>query len=308
MKNLSKIFSIYYIAGAILMSSAYAGAQAVQADEIIYIEPLFEYPVAPDNLESLNEKSEYLVTHFWNNMNFQNKAAVDQNALNDAFQVFISPMRWSRPEITDNAINAYIKKIAKNPTLLIQSVRAAEEALYGPRAVYWSDEAYLKFVEALLDNKKIPEYRKERYERHKRVLNNSRLGSAPSIFTYTTPIGDIARYIPDGVITVIEFGDPACDDCRYAKLKMETDIKFSTLVDKGIINVLFILPDAEEGWQTEIVGLSPKWHVGYAEDISDIMDIRILPSFYVIDRNGKIAAKNVNYKQAMAKAIEIAEN
>ena len=127
------------------------------------------------------------------------------------------------------------------------------------------------------------------------------------MFKYVTPTGNPAHYQPDGCITVIEFGDPDCDDCRFAKLKMETDVTFSTLVDKGQVSVLFIIPDPEEGWQTKVTGFSPKWHVGASDTISDEYDLRTTPSFYVVGRDGKLLAKNVSYRQAMGIAVEAAK-
>lgn len=58
------------------------------AQDVITIEPLFEYPTAPEELPTINEKSDYLVEHFWDRMDFKSKSTVDQNALNDAFRVY----------------------------------------------------------------------------------------------------------------------------------------------------------------------------------------------------------------------------
>ena len=113
--------------------------------------------------------------------------------------------------------------------------------------------------------------------------------------------------MPTGVITVIEFGDPGCDECRYAKLKMETDVTFSNLVDKGMVNVLFIIPDPVDGWQTEMVDFSPKWHTGASDTVADLYDIRSTPSFYVIGRDGKIIVKNVDFRKAMQTAVQAAD-
>ncbi len=196
--------------------------------------------------------------------------------------------------------------IKKNPALTYQMARAAEEALYSPRAVYWNDRLYLKFIDALLSQKKISKPRKERYERHKRIIENTMVGQYPKPFRYTTATGSPAHYAPSAVITVIEFGDPDCDECRYAKLKMETDVTFSSLVDKGKVNVLFIIPDPEEGWQTKLAEFSPKWHAGASDEVSELYDIRMTPSFYVIGNDGKVIAKNLPYHRAMAAAINAA--
>lgn len=277
-----------------------ANAQDTDSGAIV-IEPLFEYPVAPDSLVSLTEKSDYLVKNFWNPMDFKKKGTVDQNALNDAFMVFVSPMRWANEQATDMAIKQLLQNLSKNPTLQLQFTRAAEEALYGPRAMYWADNVYLRFVDSFLSAKKIPDARKERYRRHKKLLENSRLGETPKVFRYTTAAGTPAHYQPDGVITIIEFGDPTCDECRLARLKLETDVALSTLVEKGLVNLLFVIPDAEEGWQNLVKDYTT-WHVGASDEVADIYDIRATPSLYVIDSEGKIAAKNVDVRQAIQKA------
>ncbi len=294
------------IAASLAVPATSAAQDVVSSSAPIIIEPLFEYPVAPDSIPDLTGKSEWIVEHFWDQMDFKRKNAVDQNALNDALQVFISPMRWTSDPVVDKALNTLFKNLEKNPTLTLQFTRAAEEALYGPRAIYWSDPVYLRFIDNMLRDKKIPSARKERFIRHKRLLENSRVGDYPKPFDYTTPTGTTARYAPTGVITVIEFGDPECDDCRLAKLKMETDVTFSGLVDKGAVNVLFIIPDPSEGWQTDMVDFSPKWHAGASDTVADIYDIRSTPSFYVIGRDGKIIAKNIGYRQAMGEAVKAA--
>lgn len=301
-----QIFYSLTITAALTLPSAVLAQEVIPSSEPIIVEPLFEYPVAPDSIPDLTGKSEWIVEHFWDKMDFKGKNAVDQNALNDALQVFISPMRWTSDPVVDKALNTLFKNLEKNPTLTLQFTRAAEEALYGPRAIYWSDPVYLQFIDNMLRNKKIPAARKERFIRHKRLLENSRIGGYPKEFDYTTVTGTTARFAPTGVITVIEFGDPECDECRLAKLKMETDVTFSGLVDKGAVNVLFIIPDPSDGWQTDMVDFSPKWHAGASDTVADIYDIRSTPSFYVIGRDGKIIAKNVNYRQAMGEAVNAA--
>lgn len=277
-------------------------------DNVIYIQPLFDYPVAPDSLAGLPEKSTYVVSHFWDKMDFSSNKAVDQTALNHAFEVFVSPMRWSDETVNKKVIADLLKNLQKNPTLSYQFTKAAELSLYSDKAIFWNDELYIRFIDNLLKNKKIPETRKERFKRQKVLLENSLIGNTPQKIDYIDINGKPSQFVPDGCITVIEFGDPACDDCRLAKLKMESDYQFSKLVDKGVISVLFIIPDAEEGWQDNFSYVSPRWHIGSSDSVADIYDLRTSPSFYVINGKGKIVAKNVTYNVAMKLAIEEAEN
>lgn len=279
------------------------GLGPIRAD-VVYIDPLFEYPVAPEEIVSLTDKSNWLMQHFWDQFDFKNKNAVNQSALNDAFKTFVFPMQWAEKTEVDKANDKILSLLAKNPTLQLQFTKAAEEALYGNRAKIWIDEVYIKYIEALLKNKKVSDARKIRYRRQLKQIKNSLTGETPPSFDFVTPTGNPGKFHPIGVFTIIEFGDPDCDDCRHAKLKMETDMRFTSLVDKGLVNVMFIVPDPVDGWQTKLTGYPSNWVVGASETVSDILDIRTTPSFYVIGTDGKILAKNVSIDEAKALAFK----
>lgn len=272
------------------------------SQDLIVVEPLFEYPAAPEEMENLQERADWLVTHFWDKMNFKDKQTVDQNALNDAFQVYSAPMQFADAATVDASVSKLISSIAKNPALTLQFAKAAEECLYGPRAYFWSDPIYLKFVENVLKNKGVKRERKLRYEHQKRVLSSTLQGTVPPEFDYKLTDGKTAHYHPNGIITIIEFGDPECTDCRYAKLRMNVNLDLGRNIERGKVNVLFIIPDAEDGWEQSVSDYPAAWHVGASDEVADMYDLRMTPAIYVIDREGKIAAKNVDIDTA----IEIA--
>lgn len=272
--------------------------------EVIQIDPLFEYPVAPEDIQNLTDKSNWLMQHFWDSMDFKKKDAVNQAALNDAFRTYCFPMQWAEKTEVDKSVDTMLGLLQKNPTLLLQFTKAAEETLYGSRARIWIDEVYMKYLEAYLKNKKIPEIRKQRYRQQLTKLQNSKIGEYPKPFEFTTPTGNPGKFAPIGVFTIIEFGDPDCDDCRHAKLKMETDMKFTSLVDRGLVNVMFIVPDPVEGWQTKLGTYPSNWVVGASDTVSEIYDIRNSPSFYVIGKDGKLIAKNTTLEEVKRLAYE----
>ena len=289
------------------MTGMAQSADNTRQDSQIVISPLFDYPMAPDDLDGLQERSNYLMQHFWDKMDFKQKASVDQNALNDAFRVYVTPMQFASATEVNASVDKVIAQISKNAVLSLQFAKAAEEALYGPRADLWNDEIYLKFIDNVLRCKQIKKERKARYEHVGKQLRNTLRGRVPPEFDYTTADGKVSHYHPNGVITVIEFGDPDCDDCRFSKLKMETNVRFSSLVERGKINVMFIVSDPEEGWEEKLKDYPTLWHVGASESVSDLYDLRKSPSVYVIDREGKIAVKNVGIETAMQIATAAAE-
>ncbi len=280
---------------AVFLILSFVNAKA----EVIVVEPIFEYPVAPEEIATLSDKSNWIMQHFWDKMDFKQKIALNQAAVNDAMRVYTFPMQWADKVEVDKSVDKLISQLSKNPTLLLQFTKGAEEALYSNRADVWIDEIYIKFLESFLKNKKFSDARKARYSRQLRQLQNTRTGQLAPAFSFTTPTGSPGDYNPIGVFTIIEFGDPDCDECRHAKLKMETSVWFASMVEKGQVNILFITPDPEEGWQTKMTGFPSNWVVGASDTVADKLDIRTTPSFFVVDKEGKLIAKNVSVDQAM---------
>lgn len=282
-----------------------AGISEISAQEIIEIEPLFEYPSAPEELSTLEDKSNYLVEHFWDSFNFKSKNTVDQNALNDAFRVYSVPLRWAHRDKSVAAVDKLIQSISKNPTLLMQFTKAAEETIYSPRAEVWVDDVYLKFLNAIVKNKKVPQSRREKYERQLKVLTNCHTGNSAPEFKFENVNGDNATYFPMSTPTIIIFGNPRNTDWRLNRLRLEANAALTEAINKGKVNVLFIIPRKMDNWKSDVTGYSSKWTVGCGENLKDIYDLRAEPSIYTIGADGKIIFKNTPVETAVEKVLEI---
>lgn len=201
-------------AKAFAMCVAMSAGLSSSAQQYIEIEPLFEYITAPEELSSLNEKSDYLVEHFWDKMDFKTKTTVDQSALNHAFKVYATPMRFAEKEKASASVNKLIDALSKNPTLLLQFTKAAEETIYGPRSEVWIDEVYTKFLRALIKNKKIQQPRKEKYAKQLAMLEASVVGNKAPSFSFENLDGNEASYFPMTTPSILIFGNPNNTDWR----------------------------------------------------------------------------------------------
>lgn len=297
-KTLRHFFAILSIVAAPII---------ISAQEIIEIKPLFEYPVAPEELTTIDEKSNYLVEHFWDPLDFKAKTSVDQHALNDAFRVYTVPMRWADKNKTLVSTDKLIEKLSKNPILLTQFMKAAEENLYGPRAEVWIDEIYLKFLEAAVKNKKIPAARKKRYQDQLGILKSTAVGETAPGFNFTGTDGKDGRYFPMTTPTLVFFGDPTSSDWRMWRLKMETNTSLVKAIEKGQLNIIYIVDSDLPGWNKEVASYPSTWTVGCAPDIRNTYDLRATPSVYLIGSDGKIILKNAVAETAVAKALELVQ-
>lgn len=292
-----------YILAFSLGAAIFAGQPAFSQD-IIQIEPLFEYPVAPETLTTLVDKSNYLIECFWDPMDLKSTTAVDQNALNDAMKVYSVPMRWADLPKAEAAIDKLIAKLSKNPTLLTQFTKAAEEVIYGPRAEYWVDAVYVKFLDAFLKNKKIPAARKTKYEKQFASISNTLIGQKAPTFDFTGRKGKAEKYMPMSTPTIIIFGNPTQPDWRMARLRMETSVPLRQAVEQGKLNILYIIPFQMENWEKETDNYPTQWIVGTAPTIGDIIDLRADPSVYYIGSDGNIVLKNAPLESAVNEALK----
>lgn len=277
----------------------------LKAQEVIELPPLFEYPVPPEELESLDERCDYIVKHFWDNFDFKKKDAVDQYALNSAFGVFTTSLQYASKKEADKAIDNLLSKISNNPTQLLQFTKAAEENLYGPRAEVWIDEIYLKFADAIAKNKKVSDSRKSKYILQEKALTGSKPGQSAPTFTFTDIYGQQKNYYPMSTPTILIFGNPDDTDWMMARLKMESNFTFRDALDKGKINVLYILPNKTEGWKEKIANYNLRWSLGASPSVSEIYDTRLPVSIFLVDSSGKIVDKFLPVEAAVGRALEL---
>lgn len=305
---------ILTLSAAMLAFSGMAMAQEVNDSTelietgVMYVDPLFEYPIAPEEISGFAEKCNWLAENFWNPLDVKTKEAVDQAKLNHAFQVYATTLQYADKERVTAAVDKLMKNLQKNPLLLYQMTKAAEETIYGPRAEFWIDELYARILRSALANKKFPKSKAVRYESQLKQLESTMVGSAPAHFDFQRPNGDAAQFFPMSTPTIIIFGDPDCDQCRMGKLRMQSNVAFNKAVSDGKINVLFIVPDPDEGWQKELADFPKNWTVGASDTVSDIYDLREIPEVYLIGSDGMIANKHIGVLDAMSAALALINN
>lgn len=301
MKKKRIIFGI----AALSLLTAGPNAMAQEDAEVettqIVIEPLFDYPVAPEELEGLGEKTDYLVKNFWNNFDFKKAKVVDQHALNDAFETYCSFMPYASEGIVLKSVDDLIGKLKKNPALTIQFTKAAEEVLYGPRARMWIDEIYIKFLENLVSNKKIDKNKKLKYEDQLSMLKGSINGANAYRFGYVTLDGNRKQFHPKAKYSLLIFGNPECEDCRSAKLRLDISSVLNDMIYDKKLDVFFIIADSDEedNLLKKTADYPSKWEVGQSPDAEDHYDLRAAPAIYILDQGGKIIAKNVSANDAI---------
>lgn len=256
---------------------------------------LFPIPSAPSDLTSLQERTDYVISHFWEHCNVKSILSSQQKFIN-AFDTYVKLMPYGSRRVVIRSIYDLLSQLEKNPKELLFVAEQAEAYLYSDSAVVQSDEAYIPFARAVATNKKINRNDKDRFERQVRLLQDCNVGMPAPELAFTDSKGsrtNIAAAADTASYSILFFTEADCTDCIMARGRLAANHTINDLIGKGLIKVIALTTDAPSSdWESQVSRFPEEWVVGSATDAEDIYDIRQKPTFYIIDRGQKIVSKN----------------
>lgn len=256
----------------------------------------FQLPVIPDELQTLQDRSDYMVKHYWDFCDL-NKSFSSRDKMADAFDVYLSFMPYASAETVYAEVDRFMEKIGKKPENVLFIGELAEGKLYSDTAEMQSDELFLLFANAIVKNKKVDKTSKLRYQHLSNVLTASAPGSLAPKFNYTRLNGENGTFAVDTTKTgtILFFNDPDCEDCRMARLRLDTDILTRKMIDGGRMALVSVYPsEPSTEWREQAAGYPSSWISVASDDVNELYDMRVMPMFYVINPNGAILLKTVN--------------
>lgn len=256
---------------------------------------LFQLPIVPENITTLQDRSDYLVEHYWDFCDL-GKAFSQRDKMADAFDVYLSLMPYASAEKVFESVDKFMDKINKGPDVLFIA-DLAEQKLYGDSAEYASDELYLKFLDKIVANKKVDKNSKLRYQHQQRVLSRSQIGMPAPEFEYIDIDGHKGKFVNDStkIGTMLFFNDPDCTSCSMARLRLDADVQATRLTGEGYFDIYSVYPgEADEQWKAMAADYPASWRVVASPEVDEIYDLRSSPSFYLINPDGKILFKTDN--------------
>ena len=261
----------------------------------------FQLPIVPDSLQGLQPRVDYLIEHYWDFCDF-NKAFNNRERMGESFRSYLNLMPHASARQAHKCIAKLLKTLEKRPDDLTFLANTAEQHVHSDTSEIYSDELYLPFIRAVVDNKRVDKSMKARYEHQVKVLSASQVGMSAPGFDYTDRDGNRCTFAPDSAeVTLIYFFDTECGDCHLARARLNADISTSRYLDAGLVRVVAIsAEEPDEEWREKVKNFPLAWTVGSAPDIDTIYDIKSTPSFYILDENSVIRMKNANIDTVLA--------
>ncbi len=263
-------------------------------------ETYFPYPSPPDSLTSLYSRCDYLVDHFWDHCDLK-KAFSSKSKMRQALADYLSFMPYANVESVYASIAKFTGALEKQPADLLFIVEEAEAQLLGDSCQYYSEQIYIPFAQAVIDNKRVDKTAKLRYQQQVTQLSSTQPGTIAPDLSYTDREGTSRQLADDKAeMIVVFFSDPDCSDCRMARVQLDANIQATRLIDRKLLKIVCLTPtDYSADWAESVASYPQEWSVGAAPEADLIYHITGYPSFYILDRHHKIHAKNYNIQQIL---------
>ncbi len=262
---------------------------------------LFPYPTAPDDMQSLTERCNYLVFNFWDRCNIKQSFS-SLTKLNEAFGTWAAFMPYATADTVHLAIDNYIKKVEKEaPKNILEVGKMAQNWFYCDTAQYYSEELFLPFCHAVAASKKLSNAEKALYASQEKIIESSGEGKIVPNFKFIKPDGSQSDFGDCRASRIVLFfNDPECIDCKLTKARLSADFNLQQLMKAGLIKIVSIFPDEPtEEWKKEVAGYPEDWIVGAWPNADEYFDLTDMPTMYWLDGRHKVIGKNIDINRLL---------
>lgn len=297
---------IYTYLLLILTSYANALSQKVVA---LDTQQKFTLPSIPAMYVTPEERSSYLVTHYWDNYDFVDttlisKPQITEQALVDFINILPYAMNYS--EGVDSLLT---RSLRGSQQMFDHFANLLEKYLYDPNSPMRNEEFYIPVLNHIIANQKLDEIYKIRPRYQLDMAMKNRPGDIAADFVYTRPNGQREKLSQlDAEYTILFFNNPSCFDCVRVKDYMAGSLMISKLLSKernlveGQVSlaILAIYPDGDLiQWKKTNY---PKFMInGYdaGQKISNnkLYDLKAIPSLYLLNKEKRVVLKDVTIEQ-----------
>ena len=259
---------------------------------------LFAYPLAPDTCSTLEERCNFIITHFWDGFDIS-KPITDDAAFERTFRDFVDFFRYSHRNVVMSTVRDFINKAQSNASNLQKVGRVAESALYGTEAKYWSDEVYVAFAKALAGSKQLPRDVRDHYASQLARINSVQVGAMLD-FEFVGLDG-LKQHLSDlnAKTFILLFLDDSTDS-MIGRLRLSTDVALNALLNEGEATLVCLCVNKYTAdWASAAAGYADNWIIGCGENLAKDLDLRAFPVCYMLDDQRTILNKTLSVEALM---------
>lgn len=258
-------------------------------------------PTIPSALRTPHERAAYLLSHFWDSMDFadtlrsRQPAFMEQNLVN-----FLSLFPHAQTEARTEAVKSLMERAETDKAAYLLLAELAEKYLYTTSSPMQNEEHFIPFLEEITGNSLLDETEKSRFRFLLSAALKNRPGTMAADFTYLTPDSkqQTLYSLPVAHRLLLLFYDPDCLHCRETINALRTASRLQQLMKSGQLTVLAVcVGDDRDLWESSLKELPVSWLAGF--DIGCIRKeerylLPDMPVMYLLDEEKRVVKKEVS--------------
>ncbi len=261
--------------------------------------PLFNLPEIPSLLVTPEARANYIVNHFWDNVNFSDTNFIQYpEVLEQAWADYCDILNHVPLQVAQESLFQTITSINQEKKVFHHVTELADKYLYHPNSPMRNEEFYIRVLEAMIASPLLNETEKIKPNARLELAQKNRKGTKANDFIYTLKSGNKKTlYQTEAPFLLLFINNPGCEACREYIASIESSFIINDFIDKKQIKVLSFYPDEDiHEWNTHYNEYSPRWINGYDEkqmvQNRNIYDLRAIPTLYLLDKNKTVLLKD----------------
>lgn len=267
--------------------------------------PSIQLPEIPDSIRIPSQRADYLITHYWDKLDFNDTLrSHDRPLMEQSFVNFLSILpHASSDTIIEDGFRILIDRSHADRKAFSIVTGLAEEYLNDPHSPMYSEDHFICYLQGMADCQVLTFAQYERVEDRLALVKKNRTGSIAADFSFLKPDGSkssLKESLPSGdAKLLLIFFDPECDNCENVMTKISSDPDLKRQLEDGALKILAIYSgDNINAWRRKASSLPSQWIVGINDGDVDDGELYYLPSMptvYLLDSRGTVVKKDLEF-------------
>ena len=267
---------------------------------------VFSLPEIPSILTSPEARADYIVTHYWDKIDFNKTIETgNKDVIEQAWVDYCDVLNYVPLTTAQKAIKSTISNINQNKINFKTVTDLADKYLYNPNSPMRNEEFYIPVLEAMSESPMLTQAEKIAPKARLRLAHKNRVGTQAIDFTYTIASGkQQTLYNTKAKYIIVFFNNPGCHACTETIEELKSATFLNNLLNQGQLSIISFYPDEElDEWKKHYKDFSTQWINSYdlnqTVQTKTLYDLKAIPTLYLLDANKKVLLKD-----ATTKAIE----
>ena len=246
---------------------------------------IFALPVIPALLNTPESRADYLVRHYWENVDFADTTYLDhREVMEQAWVDYIDIMKLVPEETAISAIKQMYKDAGKKKKVFFYFTDLAEKYLYDPNSPMRNEELYIPVLDAMLESTVLDDTEKILPKGRRELAEQNRLGRQAEDFTYTLVSGKSGTlYGVKADYTLLFINNPGCHACEEGIKELKQALAINKEFEAGNLKILSVYPDEDkEEWERHLSDFPKEWINGYDKKLmikeKNLYDLKAIPT------------------------------